>query len=71
MTRREREILEHAVAAVTAQGARADDLVDEAIRPGWLKIEFGSVRAVPTPFVTGLLPGPTRRPRLFREDAEC
>jgi hypothetical protein len=34
MTRREREILEHAVHAVIAQAAKADDLVDEAIAAG-------------------------------------
>lgn len=34
MSRREREILEHAVHAVTEQAAKADDLVDEAIEVG-------------------------------------
>jgi hypothetical protein len=34
MTRREREILEHAVHAGTAEGAKADDLVNEAIAAG-------------------------------------
>lgn len=32
--RREREIVEHAAHAVTDQGAKADDLVDEAIAVG-------------------------------------
>ncbi len=34
MARREREVLEHAVHAVTEQAAEADDLVDEAIDVG-------------------------------------
>ena len=34
MARREREILEHAIHAVTEQAAKADDLVDEAIEVG-------------------------------------
>ena len=34
MARREREILEHAVHAVTEQAAKADALVDEAIEVG-------------------------------------
>ena len=34
MPRREREILEHAVHAVTEQAAKADKLVDEAIDVG-------------------------------------
>jgi hypothetical protein len=34
MARREREVLEHAVHAVTEQAAKADDLVNEAIEVG-------------------------------------
>ena len=41
--RREREILEHAVHTVTAQAAKADDLVDEVIAAGPAE-ERGRVR---------------------------
>ena len=47
MTRREREVLEHAVHAVTEQAARADDLVKHVLRAVEIRSTL-TIRYVPT-----------------------
>jgi hypothetical protein len=60
----EREILEHAVHAVTAPAAKADDLVDEPSAAGLAEDRVRVRREVPTPFVRGDLVIAYREPNL-------